>query len=288
MIRLHCDWARRSGATDATLHHRRGNLRRLGERLPCDLLDATPAHLETWQSNLLRADLSLSTIATYTTHAVTFYRWAVDAGHLDVDPSARLPRTKVPRRRPRPIPEPELTILLDTAAEPLRTWLLLAGYMGLRAHEIAQIRRDDVHDRGGRMFLTGVGKGRTPYTMAVPAQVVPYLAAHLRVTPGPLWTAPRGGRLRPDRVTLEATRLMRALGMHHTLHALRHRFGTKVYDLTKNLLVTQHAMRHSSSATTLLYVAISNTETTAAIDRLARSLRRPPSRGKPPGRDEAA
>lgn len=270
IIRLHCDWARRTGATADTLKHRRDNLRRLAERLPCELLDATADDLDRWQSHLTCA---LSSVQTYTAHVRTLYRWAVQSGHLDGDPSGRLPRPKIPQRLARPIPEADLRVLLGAAQEPLRTWLVLAGFMGLRAHEIAQIRREDITDREGRMYLTGVGKGRKPFTLAVPAQVVPDLAAHFSARRGPLWRTVAGGRLSAQTVTNSATALMRALGMPYTLHCLRHRFGTRLYGQTKDILLTQEAMRHASPNTTRLYVATVNGQTVAAMDRLARSLR---------------
>lgn len=266
VIRIHADWARRTGVTAATLHHRRENLRRLAEQLPVELLDATAEHLDTWQASLT---VSLSSVRTYTAHVKSFYRWAVEAGHLDGDPSARLPSPKIPPRTARPVSESDLALLLKVAQEPLRTWLLLAGYMGLRSAEIAQIRREDITEHDGRMYLAGIGKGQKPYTMAVPAQVVPYLAAHLGTARGQLWRAPQGGPLRATHCTGEAGKLMRSLGMSYTLHCLRHRFGTAMYAQTRDLLVTQEAMRHASPQNTRLYVLTSRPETTAAIDRLA-------------------
>lgn len=280
VIRIHCDWARRTGVTRATLHHRHGNLRRLAQCLPVDLLDATAEHLDAWQASLT---VGLSSVRTYTAHVKSFYRWAVEAGHLDGDPSARLPSPKIPPRTARPVSESDLELLLKAASEPLRTWLLLAGYMGLRSAEIAQIRREDITEHGGRMMLSGVGKGQKPFTMAVPAQVVPYLAAYLGTARGQLWRAPMGGPLAARHCTKEAGDLMRDLGMSYTLHCLRHRFGTAMYAQTRDLLITQEAMRHASPANTRLYVLTSRPETTAAIDQLAKSLRGPsPSRRRKP------
>lgn len=279
MIRLHTDWLHRTGATERTVHHRRENLRRLATRLSVELLAVTPAQLDGWQSAVAQT-VCTSSVATYTNHARSFYRWAVDVGHLDNDPCIRLPRPRVPARSARPIPEKDLATLLDAAPEPLRTWLLLAGYMGLRSHEIAQIRREDITERDGRMYLSGVGKGRKPFTLAVPLDVAPSLAAHLTSRPGPLWRSGSGAKLASRHTTTITTKLMRDLGMPYTLHCLRHRFGTAMYGQTRDLLITQQAMRHSSPMSTRLYVATADGEAVAAMDRLSKSLRAKPGSRK--------
>src|SRR5690606_8248678 len=95
MIRLHCDYLRRTGARPSTVMHRRDLLRRLRSQMQVPLLEATADDLERWQSSLT---VSTSSIATYTNHVVAFYKWAVDAGHLEVNPAARLPRPRPPKR----------------------------------------------------------------------------------------------------------------------------------------------------------------------------------------------
>ena len=40
------------------------------------------------------------------------------------------------------------------------------------------------------------------------------------------------------------------LGLPYTMHTLRHRFGTSVYVLTKDMVLTQDIMRHGSPETT--------------------------------------
>lgn len=281
IIRVHLDWFGRSGATERTLHHRGENLRRLATRLPVELLDATREHLDAWQSGLFQT-IAITSVATYSSHARMFYAWAVDAGHLDSDPAARLPRPKIPKRHARPIPEKDLDVLLAVAPEPLRTWLMLAGYMGLRAHEIAQITREDVTERAGRLYLSGIGKGRKSFGMAVPRHVEPFLRAHLTGRPGPLWRTATGMKVGSKQATMAASALMRDLDMPYTLHSLRHRFGTRLWDETRDMLIVQQAMRHSSPDTTRIYIATTDGEAAAAMDRLSTTLRPKRVRGPRP------
>lgn len=274
------------------MHHRRENLRRLAERLRTPLLDATPEDLDRWQASL---GVSTSSRATYTTHVAGFYRWAVESGHIDHDPTTRLPRPRVPIRSARPIPEADLKIALECAPEPIRTWLVLASHMGLRAMEVAGIRREDVTESGGRYYLSGIGKGQKPFKLPVPKDVVPVLLPHLSGRIGPLWSNPQGGPIKPITVTNQVSRFFRTLGMPYTLHWCRHYFGTEAHRQTHDLLTTMTLMRHSSPDTTRIYVQQIPEEAMAVMDRMSRRLRPPSKRrpgssppGVPTGEGEAA
>lgn len=270
LIRLHCDHLKRTGATPRTLDHRRENLRRLAEKLPVDLADATPDHLDTWQSHLT---VSLSSTATYTSHCRAFYRWATECGLIEHDPSVRLPRPKLPPRSARPVPDTDLYIAIECAAEPLRTWLVLAAFMGLRAAEVAGIRRENITEHDGRLLLGGIGKGNKPFKLPVPAEVRPYLEQFMTGRSGPLWRAPRTGNpVTPAYVSERVSTFFRSIGMPYTLHWARHSFGTAVYRQTRDLLMTMSVMRHANPNTTRLYVEQVEAEAVAALDKLATRL----------------
>lgn len=282
MIRLHVDYLRRTGATDETQKHRGENLRRLSEALTCLLLDATQEILEDWHSWTSRR-VSLSSLATYTSHTRAFYRWAVEAGHLDIDPATRLPQTKVPARQPRPMPVKDLEFALACATEPLLTWLILGAFMGLRAGEIARIRHEDIEegilDGARRLFLNGYGKGRKPFKLPVPVAVAPYLQGHMSGRTGPIFRTARGTPMRRAYVSVQTSEFFERLGMPWTMHNARHTFGTHVQRETGDMLQTQILMRHSNLNTTRLYVEPVTAPGVAAMDRLAgkqlRQHRRP-------------
>ncbi len=58
------------------------------------------------------------------------------------------------------------------------------------------------------------------------------------------------------------------LGIPDTLHAGRHRFGTRVYAGMPDIRVVQALMGHSDPATTAGYVAYSSVRAVEAVERL--------------------
>jgi integrase len=148
---------------------------------------------------------------------------------------------------------------LERSSERTRLMLLLAAYAGLRRAEIAKLHTCDLVD--GTMRIKGKG-GRV---RSVP--IHPRIAAHLAGAPyGYLFPGSRGGHLSPDRVG----RIMSdALGPGWTAHTLRHRFGTRLYAQSHDVLQAQQLLGHSSPATTQRYVRLPDDAAAAAVAAIA-------------------
>ncbi len=277
LIRQHISWLVLRGRTDATRYQRERALRRLLINLPKRLKKITEQDLRDWQDRLTR-DVCLSSVATYTGHIRAFYDWCEEYGELKSSPARRLPVPAIRPRLPRPIPEGELKLALECADEPILTWLLLAGWMGLRVMEIAAISKSSLTDMDGRMLLSGIGKGNKPFRLPVPHAVEPYLRNHQRNAIGPLWRNSHGQPLGAKRLGEQANKFLRDLGLLYTMHTLRHRFGTVIYHQTTDLALTQDVMRHGSPVTTRLYVAVGGQRGAEAMDELSAELRRGPRR----------
>jgi integrase/recombinase XerC len=287
ILRLHVDHGQLTGLAASTLYDRRAVIERVAGQLPVQLLDVTPEVLDEWQTGLLRRrgpggdGLSRNTLATYTMHVRAFYRWAFDVGHLDTDPAARLRRVKRPKGLARPVPEEDLQTALLCAPHHIRVWLLLAAFMGLRAMEIAGGRRHLVQEVDGRLMYAGIGKGAKPFRLTVPKHVEPELRACFGGD-DLLWRTQAGTPTSSEYVSRVVSGFFRDLGMPYTLHQLRHSFGTAAYAQTRDLLLTQRLMRHSSSATTQIYVEIGGQAGVRAMDRVAsRALGERKSRKQP-------
>lgn len=144
-----------------------------------------------------------------------------------------------------------------------RTGLMvrLAAFCGLRAAEITRVRGEHFDGDVLRVYGKG-GKVRT-----VPV-LDPVLAAALAAEDGPLVVShTTGGPLTPGTVS----RLLSAELGRWTGHKLRHRYGTRAYAGSTDLLAVMTLLGHSRPETTQRYVAVPDraVRTAAAAAQLA-------------------
>ncbi|MHB1433994.1 MAG: tyrosine-type recombinase/integrase [Streptosporangiaceae bacterium] len=259
-----------AGHSPGSVEARRLAVRRLARALPVPILEATPADLAAWRAGLL---VSPNTIVHYISHATQFYAWCVRQDLIDENPAAGLARPRLIRGLPRPISEHVLMAAVDAADPPVRLWLLLAGWCGLRAKEIALLRRERVLDTAGRpviLIAHDATKGTRERAVAMPGWLVAELRPYL---PRAGWVFRRmdgqPGPNSPARVSQLANRWLHEHGITESLHQLRHRYATELLIATGgNLRVVQEAMGHADPATTAGYAAIQPAALAAAAELL--------------------
>lgn len=183
-----------------------------------------------------------------------FYRWAVEVGVCGDDPTDVLPAVKPGPACPRPAPEDVYAEAIRTQDARARVILRLAGEAGLRRGEIAVVAREDlIRDLSGiSLIVHGKGKRdrRVPLSDSLAREVVGYLGEGRYLLP-----SPTGGHLTPRHVGKIGAGV---LPQGYTLHTLRHRFATTAHAGTRDLIVVQRLLGHSSVATTQRYVASSD------------------------------
>lgn len=271
-IAKHITYLKRRNAQETTMIHRRGQLERLSRFLDKPLLEATEEDLDAWQRSLR---VCASSVQTYSSHVRAFYDWAHDSGFIETNVARNLVMPKIQRRLPRPIPEKDLATALVTAAHDLQLylWLLLAGYCGLRAAEIARVARSDFRDAPqGGSYLTVHGKGGKDRIVRVPPDVHEELRPFMHVQ-GVLFRRRSGMPHTGHDVTKIASAHFKSLGLPYTLHTLRHRFGTRLADIGADPRDIQAALGHSDLATTSLYLATNVRRGSSSVDKLGKGLR---------------
>jgi integrase/recombinase XerC len=271
LLTRHLDWMRMKGMSESTVQCRRYAIERMGRLMPVPVIEAGKDHLMAWRGSLAVGDGSA---ASYICHARELYKWLIAEGYREDNPAMTLPVPKVGRRLPRPISESDLMTALDTAPARIRIWLVLAAWCGLRAKEIALIRRESIMEtaRPPVLLVTArATKGRHERIIPLSSWVTGELArADL---PGGGYAFRRHDGLKgpnnPWLISQLANRHLHACGSASTLHTLRHRFGTATYAAGHDLRVTQELLGHVSPVTTSGYTAFSNVDAAAAVEALA-------------------
>lgn len=213
---------------------------------------------------LASLDVGRSTLATYYSHLRAWFKFLVATDVRADDPSARVPAPRVPRRKPRGLTDEQLCRLLDTRMHRrTRMMVLLAAFQGLRVHEIAKIRGEDVDLAA--MQLRVEGKGGTDYTLPLHPVVA---AAVLDDTVGNFprrgwWFTTHNGNSRTSAGPILArsvsnilSKSMDRAGIDGGPHRLRHTYATRLVGHGVNIRVVQELLRHASLQTTQIYTGV--------------------------------
>jgi integrase/recombinase XerC len=208
----------------------------------------------------------------------TFYRWAVDDGRIEHDPSLLLGRPKVANRLPTVLRASEAVDLVERpdlgeTDDPIeraialrdRAILELLYGSGLRVSEVTSLRREDLDLEGARVLVRGKGskERRVPVSDDAVAAVGAWLAEGRPLlgvgADGPLFCnrrrKPMSARDVRAMVHGYAGRLLpgRRIGPH----TLRHSYATHLLEGGADIRAVQELLGHSSVATTQRYTHVS-------------------------------
>lgn len=259
------------GLSDRTIRDKQLCLARLAAALPVPLADATPAMLYAWRASLTAGP---SAVVNYVSHVRCFYDWLIQSGRrADGNPAAGLPVPRIGQRLPRPIAEAALMDVLDAAPRRIRPWLVLAGWAGLRAQEIAWLRSESVRldaSPPGVLVTRETAKGLRERFVPLSDFAAGELAVRNLGRRGWAFTRRDGlpGPNTPSRVSELANDHLHACGLDDTLHSLRHRFLTQVQRLGRDLRVTQQLAGHRSPDQTALYTLVAGGDSLAVVQSL--------------------
>lgn len=211
--------------------------------------------------------LKLASKASYFGSFAAFFKWYGNNGGTNI--TAGLPRPKAPRGTPRPVTDVQVQDLFAVRMRKrTRVMIQLAVYQGLRVSEIARVRGEDVDPIGRTLRV--LGKGNRVDTL--PLHQVLVDAATTMPRKG--WWFPGNSRrpgqpIRSRGVADIISQAMDRAGIPGgTAHRLRHWYGTKLVAQGTDLRTAQALLRHANLNTTSIYVAVSDTKRTEAIDRL--------------------
>lgn len=262
------------GLAPNTVRVRRDMLGRLALYLGKPLREATEGDLLRWEHGQV-AGRAPETRRSYVSHTRAFYRWAVLAGIIGADPSARLTNPKLLRALPRPMPEEGLRQAVELARPKMRLLILLAAFCGLRCQEISGLHWTDLTrtEDGQTTLLVREGKGGKERVVPVPAVVIESLLAYEPRRSGPIFYGCEAKPMDARSVSSSINRFLRRNGLNYTAHQLRHRYGTTAYRLSKDIRMVQELLGHSSPTTTARYAAYDKSNEAEMVKAMDRAWR---------------
>lgn len=256
-------WLRGGGMAATTAHDWPRVVDRASRVIGVGILQMTTEEIAEYLSAFDRPN----TRQTYFNGLASFHRWAHETGRRADNPMAPLRRPRVPRGTPHPVSTAGLQRLLGAALPTgTRAAVILAAYAGLRVHEIAKFRGQDLDL--DEEVLTVEGKGGVQARLPMHQQVT-YVAGQM----------PRSGFWFPSqRLALEhktsrgmstlISLAMRASDVTGTPHSLRHWYATHLLRNGADAVTVQELMRHATLAATQVYVKADPAQRRAAVLRL--------------------
>ena len=232
-------WMVAGGMSSATRKTRRAHVRCVAKELGAACpRDASAANLLTLQG---RPGYSIEYRRGRRAALASFYRWCIESGMVDADPTLMLPKLRTPSGAPKPATDEIWKSLL--AAADSRTILMarLACEAGLRRAEVSQVHTDDVNAGVGGAELIVHGKGDKQRVVPITVTLADAITAACPHG-GFVFPGKTDGHMSPNRVGVLVSR---AMPPGWSMHKLRHRFGTKAYAGTGNLMAVQQALGHA-------------------------------------------
>lgn len=262
LIRSHIHHLDRRGLARGTITARRHKL--IAVDVNIGLRRATTEQLEQF---LDARGLAPKSRYDWVSHLSNFYRWAIDFGHHDRDPTAQIVRPKLRRQLPRPMATSDLAVALQMANPTMRAWLSLMAFAGFRCVEVARLEVDDLLWTDDLIRVRG--KGDKERMVPMHPDVSRSIHAAGVPTRGRVFRRPRGGPYPAAQISRETSLYLSGLGISATAHQARHWFGTSAYRQSRDLRVVQELLGHSSPGTTATYANWSREEAARTVAALS-------------------
>lgn len=267
----HLDYLQMRNQRPRSIRERRLAVMRTNRKLGKPVAEATRDDLATWQHGLMR--LTPAGQHNEITHTVQYLHWTIDNGLRIDDPTRVIIRPRnLHQGLPSPMSDADVGRALLSAAQPIRAWIALGAFCGLRCMEIAGLTRESVRDGNVPPLLHIIGKGGKTRMVPLPPRVLAELEAAGMPARGHLWTRLDGDPGPPSavRVSERINRHLHDQGIAGTAHKLRHRFGTVLYRQTHDPLLVARVMGHASVDTTKGYVLVDPFDAASPVEIISR------------------
>jgi integrase/recombinase XerD len=199
-------------------------------------------------------------------HRVRFirslFRWALDEGHISVNPATRLKEPKIGERIPKFLTEEEIEALREACGSFLEHALVEFMYTtGCRIGEIVQVNTDDIDWEKYSLIVNGKGnKQREVYFNArCKVWLRKYLDSRMDHDPALFVTERAPHRISVAQIRYVLKKIADRAGISERVypHRLRHSYATHLLDNGSPMEAVQTLMGHEKSSTTAIYAKLS-------------------------------
>lgn len=208
-----------------------------------------------------------------------FCRWALVHDRLPVNPMDRVDTVSVPKRLPRPVPEPKITRVLNAIcprhprkAVPLdrlrdRVLFETAYICGARASEVCGLYVEDFDLTLDNERVTLRGKGGTIRSVLLDDRgylaLVRLYLKRAKYAHGPMFRPSINGNDRGDPLTYNAAyrrwqNYCAAAGIDIEIHQLRHSHATDLINAGVSIETVRKRLGHASTETTQIYALLAD------------------------------
>lgn len=263
-------WQRAQGNSERTITSRVQLLTLFERHAGIDAATATTEHVVEFMASTKDRALSKSTRASYFSHLRAWFRWLVRSGARDDDPMVVMMAPKLPRRRPRPVSDEQLaTILAIRMHRRSQMMVRLACFQGLRVHEIAKVRGEDIDLLA--MEIRVIGKGEEDVRLPLHPMVAVLATQFPRRG---YWFVSHTGNVGAKQHILGKSvsdilaNIMTRAGIDGGGHRLRHWLGSKLVEEGVNIRIIQELLRHQSLTSTQIYTQVTMEQQRKALGLL--------------------
>jgi len=256
------------GTGENTVASYETDLRKFVEWMEQSLTTVKRTDLQRYIGDLLGTGVSSRTASRRLSCLRTFYRFLIDEGEIQIDPTRNLPVPKTWKTVPKSLSLADLeTMVASRGASWLdvrdKAMMLTFFDSGLRASELADLKMCDLDLEGGAAKVWNGKGGKDGIVPLSPTAITALRLYFTTVRPNfgaernsPYVFMGRGGqRLTRQQIYYRIRDIaLAALGKRVGVHHLRHGFATALVEGGADIRDVQVLMRHSSVDTTAIYV----------------------------------
>ncbi|MEE8470899.1 MAG: tyrosine-type recombinase/integrase [Dehalococcoidia bacterium] len=256
-----------NGMSPLTIEHHQHKLLRFAQYLDDQQLTHIDTAVIRGFLGHVRDTYSLSplTVERYLVALKAFWRWAIEEGYADSNPTTKVRLARPPQKLVRGLSPEQTKVLLNALADEKprdKAIVLILLDTGIRVSELVNVKIEDVDMQRGVIRIMGKGSKERLVRMGLKTQKALWRYLALRKNDSPwLWINQYGGRLLSNGVQQMMRKLGRRIGVPELHpHLLRHTFAISFLRNGANTFECQYTLGHSTLEMTRRYTQALNFE----------------------------